>query len=64
MFTVKPRAMASSADPLRPITFQRRNRRPKDILIDVHYAGIATPTLITQVLNSATPSRRGREAMV
>jgi hypothetical protein len=64
MFTVKPRAMASSTDPFRPIAIQRRNHRPKDILIDIDYAGIGTPTSTTQVLTSATPSRASSEATV
>ena len=64
MFTVKPRAMASSTDPFRGITIQRRNLRPKDILIDIDSAGIGTPTSTMQVLNSAAPSRASREATV
>jgi alcohol dehydrogenase (NADP+) len=40
MFTVKARAMASATDPFRPITIQRPNHRPEDILIDIDSAGI------------------------
>ena len=40
MFTVKPPSMASSTDPFRGIKIQRRSLGPKDILIDVDYAGM------------------------
>jgi hypothetical protein len=64
MFTVKPRALASFTDPFRGSTIQRRNPRPKDILIDIDYAGIGKPTSTMQVLYSATPSRASGEATV
>jgi uncharacterized zinc-type alcohol dehydrogenase-like protein len=40
MIAVKGYAAHSSTSPLRPFDFERRNLRPKDVLIDILYCGI------------------------